>query len=509
MYKISFVFLFFTGFLFSVQNAQVYCASPWGTVSEYVEESTADNGQKVKNYQYYAIYNLITGKPVKYAITFEEYPEQNSLSDSIWEKYAFDKIQKAFNAWPQDTKHIIEKSGRAEEFKDILSILNNRKINFTRVNKEEADIVFEFVNYKGARFTFNTHDLSEQKHIKVPNPPYFGKEEQKKLDSFLLHEIGHYYGLGDRYQEGINGSSVVNSTTGDTDSDSIMASSLGLKLTCDDAEGIINLIDLTQFYMTGKYFPRAEKGWNGICKNKKHYRQARETEREDFFDGTYIYTYNPDGTVKSKREAVYPGTYYIPFNEPSALKTPFTGTQKVFSEDKNTITVYDYDNLKKGRFNGYSKFANLKIVDFKALYRNQSWNVVLDYPKYESSSARQDKMKISFSDNRCQFYTSKYFYSENITMAIGANDTVDASFEAKDSISKNKYEVYVSGVLGKERFVFKKENKVKEYIFGTGYTIESDEEMDEEMFMHDVIFALHDKFIATQKTCLYFENIKM
>ena len=506
MRKFLFVIaLISVSFLFIVQDAK--STAPWGFVSEYQPKSVTEQGESIKNYKYYAIYKVITKQPIKYAITFAEYKDQSPIDDAIWEKYAYEKINKAFNIWIKDTLAIINKSGRAAEFKDITDILNKSKVDLQKVKIEDADIVFEFVNYKGARFVFNKGDVSLRKYIQVPNPAYFDKKEHKKLDNLLLHEIGHYYGLGDRYQEGISGSSPENSTTGDTDSDTVMASNIGTRLSCDDAEGFINLIDITLFFMNGKYLPRAEKGWNGICKNNKQYLQAREINREDFFDGNYIYTYNADGTVKSKHEAVYPGKYYMPFTETDVLNKPFTGIQKIYSADKDTYTVFDYTNLKQGYFSGYTQFANLRVLDFKALYRNKSWNIIFNYPQYMENKADKTKMKISLSDDKCNSYFSKYIYYENLKIDFDKNDNVNAYFKIQDS-NKDKYEVSVIGVLGSEKFIFNSEKFIHEYKFGDEYSLDDDEYMDELIFIHSLVHPIHRKFLETKGTCRYFYNLK-
>lgn len=479
-------------------------AAPWGLTDNYSEESTS-NEQTVKNYKYYAMYKLLTGSPVRYTVVFEEYPEQTSLSDSIWEKFVFEKIQKAFDRWVDDTKLIINKSGRASEFKDITDILNKGKIKLVRSSKEDADIIFEFVNYKGARFVFNTDNLSERKRIQAPNPAYFDKKEQKKIDNFLLHEVGHYYGLGDRYQEEISASSPVNSTTGDTDSDSVMASNLGTRLTCDDAEGFINLMDITLFFINGKYPARSQKGWKGICGNKKEYYQGRERNREDFFDGVYLYTYNADGTIKDKRQVFYPGAYYIPFNNADALKTPFSGIQKVYSDDKTVYTVFNYTDLHKGRLKGNSRIGDISIVDFEGISRNGTWNVVLDYKKYGRYFSHIDKMQVNVNDKGCFYYISDYSYSQNIKSDIATDGSIKANFKAING--NDTFDVSVSGILESEKFTFKNGSFIKEYTVGEEYIIQSDKNMKTEMFIHDVLRSLHKKFVSAKETCKYFSAL--
>jgi len=75
----------------------------------------------------------------------------------------------------------------------------------------------------------------------------------------LVHELGHFYGLGDQYREGVENASLTHSTSDRIDgTDSIMSS--GYDLRCDDVDGFINLIDFALFKRQGSYSARAKQG---------------------------------------------------------------------------------------------------------------------------------------------------------------------------------------------------------------------------------------------------------
>ena len=93
----------------------------------------------------------------------------------------------------------------------------------------------------------------------------------------LLHEIGHTLGLADIYKEGFEKNASQIYCSKDPIKWTIM-NAVEEELTCDDADGLINIIDAwTVYNLKQKYpqswskyvSPRVLNGWNSLCRKKK------------------------------------------------------------------------------------------------------------------------------------------------------------------------------------------------------------------------------------------------
>ena len=218
---------------------------------------------------------------------------ENALNAAKREEELSNMINKAFRVWFDDTKAEIEKTGRQQEFKDIMPILNNSvkptkdKRDLENAKKYHAPILYFYFTTES-----NMHKLcqaqwaagcntfhSEGAKIVSVNPytnqksDYFTKNQIYKT---LIHEIGHYYGLSDQYKLAAANSDDEYSTEDRVkDYSSVMAGGDFSHLTCDDIDGFINLIDLTLSKQTnGKFSSRAKNGWASFCNGKKGYKNT-------------------------------------------------------------------------------------------------------------------------------------------------------------------------------------------------------------------------------------------
>lgn len=502
IYKTSiFFFLLATGFC----AAQ---AAPWGVVDPYIKED--ENSTTIQgNHTHFALHHLLSNTPLKYAITFETYPGQTAQTDEQWAQRMIPLIHAAFDAWPQQTLEQIDKVNRQKDFKDIVHLLKPRRMPYTRVAADQADIVFNFINYKGAAFYYNKTDLTKQKSIRIPNPAYFGDSEEAKIPNFLLHEIGHYYGLGDRYQEGIEGNSPTYSTTGDTDGPAIMASSLDSHLTDDDADGFINLIDLTLFLQHGKFPKRAQKGWKGL--SGKMYARAKELNRQSFYDGNFIYFYNPDGTVRRKQNAhIY--AYYNPLAEPQAAQSHFTGVQTFSSTKYSMHTRLDYTPLAvHKRFTGQTNVANLVFLTVSGVQKGSAWQFTLDYKRglHGNKQETQQTFLVTVNADICRVQAPgymSYIQKPQATFNL-ATQQLQATYQVVDE--KNASGVLqgtVNGSLKKQTYVLKQNGK--EFTFlaegDSLYTeYEDDEDFDFVFFVNDSNRAMMAYLEQSYPMCQY------
>lgn len=271
--KLTLLFLFLSTFgnLF---------ASQWGILDDFVEASEADRKTN------YAMDKFLSNQPISYYIS---YP-RNRIKDDI--KYA-QATAESITLWPAFVADYIVKKGREQEFADIMPLLT-RQVRLRRVSSaEQSDIHFsyrsleEVKNYCGEEFIGCFKDLDQIIYIPLLNKNDSNKSYVMKI---LIHEVGHFYGLGDQYRFAVVNSSITHSTIDRIDStDSIMA--IGDSLGCDDIDGFINLMDLTLFKRQGDYSARAKQGWKSFCDNTM-YKNAEVLNKKDYVIGKHTYQFD-------------------------------------------------------------------------------------------------------------------------------------------------------------------------------------------------------------------------
>ena len=245
-------------------------ALDWGIEEKFVQKSGISWG----------IEKLITKQPIRYTASLELTQEETQLFLA--------NIQK----WPSETLNFIKQNGRIDEFKDIVAILKHqfKFINTDGENPYDLKIVFENSN--------KSHDISDEDYNFSDVGGYINLNKGKVainpqyrnlFDSITLHELGHYFGLAD--QEKSYPSANVHpeySSDRNLKAGSIMRSLEDIPqphLTCDDADGFINLIDLYLAKQNdGKFSDRASKGWTSLCEgNSNLYHEARTINRNPQF----------------------------------------------------------------------------------------------------------------------------------------------------------------------------------------------------------------------------------
>ena len=236
-------------------------ATQWGALNDYVDEYTPANTGKR-----YLMRKVLNGESLSVGL----------LRDSVYTNEHYDElsrmIAKFYDDWFLNAAEWIEKSGREDEFADILPIL--RDGIRVRISEKGNDVNFTFATLKDVQWKCGSGQaggcLDTQSpifHVYLPYDINFlkklltlGLANQKRLSR---HEIGHTLGLSDQYAQArsINSDTMYGSTE---ERKTVM--SLARNLTCDDAEGIINLIDLTRDKCRG-----GEQGWKTICPKSKEY----------------------------------------------------------------------------------------------------------------------------------------------------------------------------------------------------------------------------------------------
>ena len=165
-------------------------------------------------------------------------------------------------------KGALTKEDRTEEFADILPFLR-KKITKRDAQLEDPDVDLILT-------ITDSQDTLEDYCGKGSAACEFSGEEDGIIQIVVLdktsmatyrHEMGHALGLADLYKKGFkeNGDKHVHSSN-IRGRDSIMKDD-GDKITCDDIDGFINLIDL----WTANPSERVTQGWRSLCPDSDEY----------------------------------------------------------------------------------------------------------------------------------------------------------------------------------------------------------------------------------------------
>lgn len=271
-------------------------AAEWGISSDYETDDSRDST--------YCMDKFLSGSSISYYIKY-------GSNRTLEEDFLYDNLTiEAFRLWPLFVKNQIIKAGRESEFADIMPLLT-KSVSLKKLSSPvQGALTVRFVNENKlieicGEGTGGCFSMSENS---ITVPLISQKEDdcytREDVLASLTHEIGHFYGLADQYQEAIEFSSATHSTSDRVDTeDSLMA--IGNSLGCDDADGFINLIDFTLAQNKGAYSTRAQKGWKSFCDDTM-YQNAKVLNRTPFWSGRKKYEYDASGNIRSY-------SYYNPF----------------------------------------------------------------------------------------------------------------------------------------------------------------------------------------------------
>ena len=248
--------VFILSVLFVLCCLQGAWADMWGLLSDYP--------QSIKQPQAsgrYLMPLILQKKPVRVFL---------SVKDSNDTNYAYyqSSIQESYNKWFSYPASLIRKQGREDEFLDILPILERgvevrfvdkdqpRDIEVTVLGQEEMKIKFP-----GMQGYYEFAEQGKAPQIGIMEAKTF--YEWKKFGTTMLHETGHSLGLSDQYPSArtVNSHPVFSS---EDPSRGVMGANASLS--CDEADGMINLIDLTRHTARG-----GRVGWRSLCKKSSVY----------------------------------------------------------------------------------------------------------------------------------------------------------------------------------------------------------------------------------------------
>lgn len=124
---------------------------------------------------------------------------------------------------------------------------------------------------------YTASELAEQEAMRTTGIFMSAYALDYDMDRVARHEMGHFFGLADQYEDKKNMNkvrSLLRTEPGEVvfgGLPSVMAKSA--TLTCDDLEGFINAVDFI-WGMEGKNSPRVQNGWKSLCGKPYTYLQG-------------------------------------------------------------------------------------------------------------------------------------------------------------------------------------------------------------------------------------------
>ena len=340
-------------------------AVPWGVLGHEESAQSAGKGEKERGFTNNLINELYNGAQITYCVQSDAPKSPANILPAL--------IEDAFNSWLDSTRQYIEASGRSREFADLLPALD-RKINLKQVDCPCVLDVKPFTESAGFKFSYPCLQQGEEPKIffitgqnissvygNNYSSAFYTRDDKTgrhlvvadtggALYSSLQHEIGHALGLGDQYERSLYNS--LPQTGARDEQPSIMDSAAAIE--CDDAEGIINLIDCFRRPPAEPFFRGGDKGWKSICPGReivyaKCLAQNRADERVISAGGDFLnmYKYDESGRLK-KRERIKTSFYLHPYNvydkrSYSKQERDGSGRLKYLKDLQGNETFFEYN----------------------------------------------------------------------------------------------------------------------------------------------------------------------
>lgn len=181
-------------------------------------------------------------------------------------------LSRGYNNWFSHTKNVIVKSGRQQEFADLMPILNRRvEIKLAGRDCEEPDMIMYVLTKEGKNHYCGEGVLACMGVYSSPMKLYFYPYKKISawrmggLNNLLTHELGHSLGLADQYAGGRDNASEQYYTP-DIQKTVMNGASLFTSLGCDDADAMVNLLDVA--VLSNKR--GGADGWRSFCRKRNY-----------------------------------------------------------------------------------------------------------------------------------------------------------------------------------------------------------------------------------------------
>ncbi len=405
----------------------------WGVFDDY--KQNIDN---------FAMVKFINNKPIEYHLTTAQKPikptddPSQDLKNQLNQEIDYiDLIRTAFDTWPKDTKKFIKEAGRASEFKDIMPFLEKSFYLVQTPNEKTADLIVNFTSeeekteYCESSVSEGCYTKSTHKLVLIDPfvyPSTFEEDVNRPLAIFI-HELGHFFGLTDQY-DNLKNSDPEHATTDRFQYESsVMAASFKTDLYCDDVDAFINLVDITLAIKNGGQFtPRAKKGWASFCNGKKvpgrdqyyqdtFYKEGKILNKKETHDRLCKYSYDKNGKIS---QMLCPTPYNLYDKELSYNKDNIIN--KAFESDGEYTFIYHNREGNKIQISYMSSFADHLFESVQTEVDGKKiWTIFPGYNIYAFDAQGYVEIK----DNQCKihnFVPNTDFKAYDLTLVNGEAD---------------------------------------------------------------------------------------
>ena len=254
-----------------------YGTAPWGALNDFDQPLNPDQASPAQKGERYLLPQILRGEPVR---IFADVSKTEQKSPKEYQAL----LSQLYNEWFLSVAEIIENAGREKEFADVLPLLK-KGVKTQFVGKEESpDIIITILPYyesvyqcNGATVCYLQGGYTEDRIPRIFLPEgnllknifTLGKKSFKRVG---LHEMGHSLGLSDQYSLARN-----QQAHGRYSSNRIYNGLMnqGLHISCDEADGLVNLIDIVRGSSRG-----GGKGWKSLCaESEERYINGQSTAR--------------------------------------------------------------------------------------------------------------------------------------------------------------------------------------------------------------------------------------
>lgn len=214
----------------------------------------------------FALLRKITrGEPVCIQLDNQTEKEENA--------FYLEKVQQAYARWFSETWQQIVSAKRTVEFEDLRDLLTNPPVSVAVAGEgcSTPDFKMYVVSARAVQERCFRGALACVVADETPLELYFahrgglGNWLSGGNWNVLMHELGHTLGLADQYKYGRNNASARYHTP-DSGTGLMHKGRPGVSFSCDDADGMINLLDVAVF----KHARGGADGWRSLCKKRAY-----------------------------------------------------------------------------------------------------------------------------------------------------------------------------------------------------------------------------------------------